>query len=47
MSENINLAAVTLEDCIDMYEKRGKATLVSAGNVIGFFEEQECAYDER
>lgn len=41
MNENINYAAVTLEDCIDMYEKRGRATVVSAGVVIGFAEDKE------
>lgn len=47
MNENINLAAVTLEDCIDMYEKKGQATLVSAGQVIGFFDEKEYSYEKR
>lgn len=43
MKENINYAVVTLEDCEDMYEKRGQAVIVKAGNVIGFEKEvDEC-----
>lgn len=27
---------VTIEDCIDMYEKKGKATIIMDGKVVGF-----------
>lgn len=40
MNENINFEAVTLEDCIDMYEKRGMVSVVSAGLVTGFAKEE-------
>lgn len=40
MNENINFEAVTLEDCIDMYEKRGMVSVVSAGNVVCFTKEE-------
>ena len=37
-SENMNMAAVTLEDCIDMYEKKGKETVINDGAVVCFIE---------
>lgn len=42
MNENINFEAVTLGDCIDMYEKRGMASVVSAGSLVGFAEEESA-----
>lgn len=35
----MNLSAVTLQDCIDMYEKKGKAVEISDGAVVCFIEE--------
>ena len=34
----MNLSAVTLEDCIELYEKKGKKTIINDGEVIGFTE---------
>lgn len=36
----INMVEVTVEDCMDMYEKKGKITVISNGCVISFEEEQ-------
>ena len=32
----IELDEVTLEDCIDLYEKKGIATVINNGRVINF-----------
>ncbi len=32
----MNLEAITLQDCIDMYEKKGQTVVTSNGEVIGF-----------
>ena len=32
----IELDEVTLEDCIDLYEKKGIATVINDGRVINF-----------
>lgn len=34
----MNLSAVTVEDCIDLYEKKGKETIISDGEIVGFTE---------
>ena len=34
----MNLSAVTVEDCIDLYEKKGKETLINDGEIVGFTE---------
>lgn len=34
----MNLQVVTLEDCIDMYEKKEKAVILNDGAVVGFEE---------
>lgn len=36
MSE-ITYESVTLQDCIDMYEKKGATTIINDGVVAGFF----------
>ena len=35
----INYEVVTIEDCIDMYEKKNKVTVINDGEVIEFVEE--------
>ena len=34
----MNLSAVTVEDCIDLYEKKGKETIINDGEIVGFAE---------
>lgn len=36
----MNLEEITIEDCIDMYEKKGQAVIINDGKVIGFVEEK-------
>lgn len=36
----MNLEEITIEDCIDMYEKKGKAVIINDGKVVGFIEEK-------
>ena len=36
----IELDEVTLEDCIDLYEKKGIATVINDGRVENFIEEE-------
>lgn len=35
----LNLEAITLEDCVDLHILKGKKTLINDGNVVGFVEE--------
>ena len=35
----MNYDEVTIEDCIEMYEKKGKYTIIKRGGVIGFEKE--------
>ena len=39
----MNMELVTIEDCLDMFEKRGYATVANDGKVIGFVQEKENA----
>lgn len=32
----MNYEAITIEDCLDNYEKRGKSAVINAGQVVGF-----------
>lgn len=32
----MNLEAVTIQDCIDMYDLKKQCTILNDGNVIGF-----------
>ena len=36
----IELDEVTLEDCIDLYEKKGIATVINNGKIENFIEEK-------
>ncbi len=35
----MNSETVTIEDCLDNYEKKSKATVINDGQVIGFIRE--------
>lgn len=34
----MNLEAVTVQDCLDMRQRKGMATILAAGHVVGFEE---------
>lgn len=36
----MNLEAVTLQDCLDMYEKKGYATVIDDGKILCFIKEK-------
>lgn len=36
----MNLEVITIQDCIDMYEKKGQATIINDGKVVGFISEK-------
>lgn len=35
----MNTTEITVQDCIDMYEKKGEAAILNDGEVKGFIEE--------
>ncbi len=35
----MNLDAITIQDCLDMYEKKGRAAVIEDGKILGFLEE--------
>lgn len=35
----MNMENMTLEDCLENYERKGKATIINDGVVVGFTEE--------
>lgn len=37
----MNLEAITIQDCIDMYEKKGQAVIINDEKVTGFISEKE------
>lgn len=37
----MNPEAVTIQDCIDMSEKRGKSAIINDGKVVGFESEED------
>lgn len=37
----MNMDAITVQDCIDMYQKKGQATVINDGAVVCFIAEQE------
>lgn len=37
----MNIEKITLEDCLDLYEKKGIVTILKDGKVIGFQKETE------
>ena len=38
--EKMNLEAVTIEDCIEIHQKKNKCVVLSNGKVLGFVEDQ-------
>lgn len=36
----LNYDAVSVQDCIDMYEKKDKTTIINNGKVVGFDEKE-------
>jgi hypothetical protein len=36
MLEGINRNEVTVQDCIDMYEKKDMVTVIDGGKIVGF-----------
>ena len=36
----MNPETITIEDCIDMHEKKGQAVIIENGRVIGFTKEK-------
>lgn len=36
----MNLSVVTIEDCLDMYYKKGFSSVLEDGNLIGFLGEE-------
>lgn len=39
MREDINVMAITIQDCLVMYEYKNKATIINDGKIIGFEKE--------
>ena len=37
----MNYEVVTIQDCLDMHEKKGQAVILENGQVIGFIEEDK------
>lgn len=35
----MNMEMVTLEDCLENYEKKGKAAIINDGQLVGFKDE--------
>ncbi len=36
----MNYETITIEDCLDMYKKKGQATIIENGQVTGFKKEK-------
>lgn len=34
MEDEINLSAITLEDCVELYDKKGKTVVIENGNIV-------------
>lgn len=37
----MNMENITVQDCIDMYEKKGQAAVINDGQVLGFEQVEE------
>ena len=37
----MNLETVTIEDCLDAYEKRGMTAIINDGKLLGFNEKED------
>ena len=38
---NINLDVVTVDDCLDAYERRGITAIINDGKLLGFNEKED------
>lgn len=39
--KQVNEKVITVQDCIDMYEKKNKVTVIDGGKVVGFVKREE------
>lgn len=39
--KQVNEKVITVQDCIDMYEKKDKYTVIDGGKVVGFVEKEK------
>lgn len=39
--KQVNEKVITVQDCIDMYEKKGMYTILDGGRVAGFVEKEK------
>lgn len=37
----LNREEITLQDCVDMYEKRDMCTILDGGKIVGFIERED------
>ena len=37
----MNTESITIEDCLDMHEKKGQTTIINDGKIIGFEKTEE------
>lgn len=37
----MNLDVITIQDCLDMYEKKGQVAIINDGKVVGFISEKD------
>ena len=45
MSAEINKEAITIQDCLDNYEKKNRCAILNDGQVVDFEREEEAADD--
>lgn len=45
MSAEINKEAITIQDCLDNYEKKNRRAILNDGQVVDFEREEESADD--
>ncbi len=44
----MNTEAITIQDCIEMYERKSKAVILKDGRVAGFsYEKEAWGYDKK
>lgn len=39
--KQVNVTKITVQDCIDMYEKKDMVTVIDGGKVVGFVEKRK------
>lgn len=45
MSAEINKEAITIQDCLDNFEKKNRRAIINDGQVVDFEREEEAADD--